>query len=100
MAQLIARALQVREFMPERKKDLLAYHMREYIGADIPIAKAEALARTQYDYIEELNDLLKQLEAAELVIHQHEGEQGSCCKCRIIIYLPDQPVNKANRRPI
>ena len=85
MAQQVARALQVREFMPERKKDLLAYHMREYIEADIPIAKAEALARTQYDYIEELNDLMKQLEAAELVIHQHEAEQASRGNRRIII---------------
>ena len=51
----------------------------------MPIAKAEALARTQYDYIEELNDLMKQLEAAELVIHQYQAEQASRGNRRIII---------------
>jgi hypothetical protein len=85
MAQRVARALQIREFMPERKKNLLAYHMRGYIEADMSIAKAEALARTRYEYIEELNDLMKQLEAAELVIHQYKPEQASCGSRQMVI---------------
>jgi len=64
--------------MSERKKNLLAYYMRGYIEADVPIAKAEVLARTRYEYVEELNDLMKQLEAAELIIHQYQAEQASC----------------------
>jgi hypothetical protein len=85
MAPRVARAVQVREFMPERKKNLLAYHVRGYIEADMPIANAEALARTRYEYIEELNDLMKQLEAAELVIHQYQAEQASCGSRQIVI---------------
>jgi hypothetical protein len=85
MAPRVARAVQVREFMPERKKNLLAYHMREYIEAEMPIDKAEALARTRYEYIEELNDLVKQLETAELVIHQYKAEQASRGSYQIVI---------------
>ena len=85
MAPRLARAVQVREFMPERKNNLLAYHMRGYIEADISIAKAEALARTRYEYIEDLNDLMKQLEAAELVIHQYKAEQASCGSRQMVL---------------
>jgi hypothetical protein len=85
MALRAAQAVQLREFMPERKKNLLAYHMRKYIEADMPIAKAEVLARTQYQYVEELNDLMNQLEAAELVIHQYNAEQASWGSYRIVI---------------
>ncbi len=85
MAPRIARAIQLREFMPERKKNLLAYHMRKYIEADMPVAKAEVLARTQYQYVEELNDLMNQLEAAELVIHQYKVQQPSCGSYQIVI---------------
>ena len=85
MAPRLARAVQVREFMPERKNNLLAYHMRGYIEADMSIAKAEALARTRYEYIEDLNDLMKQLEAAELVIHQYKTEQASCGSRQMVL---------------
>ena len=85
MAPRVARAVQVREFMPERKNNLLSYHMRGYIEADMSIAKAEALARTRYEYIEDLNDLMKQLEAAELVIHQYKTEQASCGSRQIVL---------------
>ena len=78
MAPEVAWAVQLREFMPEKTKNLLACHMRQYIEADMPVAKAEILARTQYQYVEELNDLMKQLEAAELVIHQYKAEQAIC----------------------
>jgi hypothetical protein len=85
MALRVARAVQIREFMPERKKNLLAYHMRKYIEADIPVGKAEVLARTQYQYVEELNDLMNQLEAAELMIHQYKAEQAICGSYHIVI---------------
>ena len=85
MAPRLARAVQVREFMPERKNNLLAYQMRGYIEADMSIAKAEALARTRYEYIEDLNDLMKQLEAAELVIHQYKAEQASCGSRQMVL---------------
>jgi hypothetical protein len=81
----VARAIQVRKFMPERKKNLLAYYMTQYIEVDVPIAKAEALARTRYEYIEELNDLIKLVEAAELVIHQYKAEQASRGSYHIVI---------------
>jgi hypothetical protein len=85
MAPRIARAVQLREFMFERKKNLLAYHMRKYIEADMPVAKAEVLARTQYQYVEELNDLMNQFEAAELVIYEYKAEQASCESYHIVI---------------
>ena len=51
------------------------------------IAKAEVLARTRCEYIEDLNDLMKQLEAAELVIHQYQGEQASCGSRQVVLSL-------------
>ena len=85
MAPWVARAVQVREFMPERKNNLLAYYMRRYIEADMSIAKAEVLARTRCEYIEDLNDLMKQLEAAELVIHEYQAEQASCGSRQVVL---------------
>jgi hypothetical protein len=85
IAPRVAQAVRVRESMPERKKNLFAYYVRGYIEADMPVAKAEALARTRYEYIEELNDLMKQLEAAELVIHQYKAEQASCGSRQMVI---------------
>jgi hypothetical protein len=85
MASRVARAVQLREFMPEKTKNLLACYMRQYVDSGMPVAKAEVLARTQYEYVEELNDLMKQFEAAESVIHQYHAEQARCGNYHFVI---------------
>ena len=66
-------AKQVREFSGDRRKNLLA----KFVDPALPISKAETMARTNPEYIEELDSLAQQHALAEKTLAEWAAEQAS-----------------------
>ncbi len=84
MADDVGKAKQVREFSSENRKNLLARYIAS-VPANLPVSKAENMARSNASFIEEMQALEEQHLAAEQTLAHWAAEQCSFEACRSLL---------------
>jgi len=72
LSEKVGAARTVKSLASDRRKNLLAKHMKGYLNAGDSTAKAEFMARASDEFLEEFDSQGDQLEAAEVTISQYE----------------------------
>src|SRR5438045_2835721 len=87
MAGAVGSAKQIRDFDPDRRKNLLARYVVPHLKAGESAAAAEATARANPAYHVELEKLAEQRESAETAIAQWTAEMASYEAARSLLSM-------------
>jgi two-component SAPR family response regulator len=77
MVSMVSLARQVKSYDSDRRKQILAKYMVKYLKDGDSATAAEANARADSGYFEELNMLAEEYKTAEGVLAKHDAEERS-----------------------
>lgn len=92
LAPMVGLSKQVRAYDSDRRKNLLAKYMIAPLKAGESAASAEAHARGDAAYQNELELLADQLQTAEKFIAQNEAEHASWESCRSLLAMQRETI--------
>lgn len=90
----VASALTVKEFVSERRKNLLASYMSPLVAKGMGVAAAEAEARATAGYVGQVNLQAEQYEAAEKVLAKRDAMRAMFDASRSILSLSKESLRQ------
>jgi len=87
MADDVGMATQVREFISEDRKNLLSRYMKPWLMEDMASSKAEAMARTNEDFLKEYEALKQKFQDMEQLLTRWKAENASYDAARSLLSL-------------
>src|SRR5438105_8814244 len=74
MSHSVAVSRQIREYSADNRKNLLAKYMRDSLIGNMPVAKAEMLARSNPEFLKENENSMSGFLEAEKVLSRWQAE--------------------------